>query len=122
MFRTVCLSCLLLAFAILPLASGPAHANCGEVIRPETRGAESITYGYGATEAALPRAALVLLAGDTGYLNLDDEGCARKLKGNTLVRNQKSLRQVGFATAVVDAPSARTDLANSEWKKTTQKI
>jgi hypothetical protein len=92
------------------------HASCGEVIRPETRGAESITY------AALPRAALVLLAGDTGYLNLDDEGGARKLKCNTLVRNQKSLRQVGFATAVVDAPSARTDLANSEWKKTTQKI
>ena len=116
MFRAVCLSCLLLAFAILPLASGPARASCGEVIRLETRGAESITY------AALPRAALVLLAGDTGYLNLDDEGCARKLKGNTLVRNQKSLRQVGFATAVVDAPSARTDLANSEWKKTTQKI
>lgn len=107
MFRAVCLSCLLLAFAILPLASGPTHANCGEVIRLETRGAESITYGYGATEAALSRAALVLLAGDTGYLNLDDEGCARKLKGNTRVRNQKSLRQVGFATAVVDAPSDR---------------
>ena len=105
MFRATSFSCLLLAFAILPLASGPVHASCGEVVRLETRGAETIAYGYGLADGASPRAALVLLAGGSGFLNLDSDGYARKLTGNTLVRNQKLLRLSGLVTAVVDAPS-----------------
>ena len=48
----------------------------------------------------------MLLAGGTGHVNLDDKGCARALKGNSLVRSIPLFRADGFFTALVDAPSS----------------
>ena len=53
------------------------------------------------------RAALVLLPGGGGYLDLDEMGCPRKLTGNSLVRIPGLLNSEGFVTAFVDAPSDR---------------
>ena len=48
---------------------------------------------------------LVLLAGGTGHVNLDDYGCPRGLKGNSLVRSIPIFNAAGFGTALIDAPS-----------------
>ena len=47
----------------------------------------------------------MLLAGGNGYVNLDYAGCARALKGNSLVRSIPLFHSAGFFTALVDAPS-----------------
>ena len=53
-------------------------------------------------------AALLLLAAlpcGAGHLDLDADGCARLLKGNSLVRSLQLFRAAGFFAALVDAPS-----------------
>src|SRR5262245_4548083 len=49
--------------------------------------------------------ALVLLVGGGGDLDLDERGCPRALKGNSLVRSLPHFHADGFVTALVDAPS-----------------
>ena len=68
----------------------------------DTRSAYSLA---GSKDAA--RAALVLLPGGGGYLDLDEMGCPRKLTGNSLVRIRGLLNSEGFVTALVDALSDR---------------
>ena len=96
----------IVALALTTFSGPPAQASerCGEIVELESRG-EKISYSFRPHETDTPKAALVLLAGGHGFLNLDENGCARKLSGNTLVRNQASLGRAGFATAVVDAPT-----------------
>jgi len=48
---------------------------------------------------------LVLLPGGAGYIDLDTQGCARKLKGNSLIRSLPDFAREGFGTALVDAPA-----------------
>jgi hypothetical protein len=55
-----------------------------------------------------PQGVVVLLVGGGGYLNLDDAGCPRALKGNFLVRTRDRFQAAGFATALVDSPSDYT--------------
>jgi hypothetical protein len=80
-------------------------SSCGEVITVATHGGTTTRYAY---VAAQPGAsALVLLVGGAGNPNLDDHGCPRALKGNSLVRSLPHFHSAGFATALVDAPSDR---------------
>ncbi|HUQ28421.1 MAG TPA: hypothetical protein VM051_07500 [Usitatibacter sp.] len=87
--------------------SGPA--SCGEVITIDTHFGSKTRYSFAPPqEPAAQRApvALVLLAGGSGHVDLDEKGCARALKGNSLVRSIPLFRAAGFSTALVDAPSS----------------
>lgn len=76
---------------------------CAEVVTLATHDGTTTRYAYAAPQS--PKGALVLLAGGDGHLDLDAQGCAQKLKGNSLVRSQALFHREGFATALVDAPS-----------------
>lgn len=95
------------AVAALALTAVPAvAAPCGAVVSIATHDGTTTRYSFGAPQGdGKPHAALLLLAGEGGVVNLDDGGCARALKGNSLVRSAAIFRALGFATAVVDAPS-----------------
>lgn len=98
-----------LAGAVLlgALLSGAASAQpCGSVVTLPAHGAARLQYALAVPEAPQAvRGALVLLAGGDGVLDLDDQGCPRLLKGNSLVRSSPLFRAAGWATAMVDAPS-----------------
>lgn len=47
----------------------------------------------------------MLLVGGGGHMRLNDHGCPRRLKGNSLVRMLPLFRAAEFVTALVDAPS-----------------
>jgi len=83
---------------LLPMAA----LACGEVVSLQTHDGTTTRYALVIPQGA--KAALVLLAGGGGHLDLDDQGCPRKLKGNSLVRAQALFHAEGFATALVDAP------------------
>jgi hypothetical protein len=107
-----------LLFAALALASATVRAeppaggeakSCGELVTLRTHADSTTRYalakprdppGAGSTPVAL-----VLLVGGAGYPNLNDSGCARLLKGNSLVRSIALFRGEGFFTVLVDAPS-----------------
>lgn len=99
MRRTIALNC---TFLTLLFASMAALA-CGEVVAVQTHDGTTTRYTLVVPPGA--SAALVLLPGGSGHLDLDDQGCPRKLKGNSLVRSQALFHAEGFATALVDAPS-----------------
>lgn len=84
---------------MLPLAT----LACGELHTLQVR--DGVTLRYALVVPPGAKAALVLLPGGGGHLDLDDQGCPRKLKGNSLVRSQALFQAEGFATALVDAPS-----------------
>lgn len=96
----------LLATAGLALAA----ERCGEVVSVEAHDRSTLRYafvppsGAQAVQAGGP-VTLLLLAGGAGHLDLDAQGCARKLKGNSLVRSIPVFTEAGFGTALVDAPS-----------------
>jgi hypothetical protein len=77
--------------------------GCGEVATAETHGRTTMRYAVVQPKGA--RAALVLLAGGGGHLDLDGKGCPRALTGNFLARSRGQFNSAGFATALVDAPS-----------------
>ena len=86
----------------------PAADGCGEVVTIETHGRTTTRYAF-ASPRQLPaqstRLAVVLLVGGGGHLDLDNAGCPRELKGNSLVRSIPHFHELGFVTALVDAPS-----------------
>lgn len=90
-----------LAAALLtcPLAA----LACGEVVTLKTHG--DSTTRYALTVPPKATAVLILLPGGGGYVDLGADGCAQKLKGNSLIRSQPIFQQEGLATALVDAPS-----------------
>ena len=98
---------LLLAGAAL--AQAPAvPATCGEVVTVGTHDQSTTRFAFAQAQGAtVPGSvvALVLLVGGSGHLDLDDKGCARALKGNSLVRSAPLFNAAGMATALVDAPS-----------------
>ncbi len=89
--------------AALLLCAPLAALACGEVITLQTHGNTTTRYALDAPPKAV--AALVLLPGGGGHVNLDARGCAQKLNGNSLVRSQGLFHEHGLATALVDAPS-----------------
>lgn len=85
-------------------AATPARAEtCGEVVAIAAHDGTQIRASLAGPSSGA-RAALVLLAGGGGYLKLDDDGCPRKLKGNSLVRSRPLFHDGGMVTALVDAP------------------
>ena len=81
---------------------------CGEVITLATHGKSTSSYSLGdlaSAGGAKPTAALVLLPGGGGFVDLDRNGCARKLTGNSLVRFRSLFHRAGLATALLDAPT-----------------
>ena len=89
--------------------AAPPAVGCGYVVTFETQNGSTTRYSLALpqeTGAQGPPIALVLLAGGHGHVDLDDSGCARALKGNSLVRSIPLFRAAGFATALVDAPSS----------------
>ncbi|MDB5775831.1 MAG: alpha/beta hydrolase family protein [Herbaspirillum sp.] len=83
--------------------NSPSSNRCGEVVTISTHNDTTTRYAFTSVQGA--RIALVLLAGGGGHLNLDDKGCPRALRGNSLVRMLPAFRDAGFVTALVDAPS-----------------
>jgi len=106
----------LLAVAVVAASAAPLFAqskaelptgDCGEVVAVETHGRTTTRYALAQPKEASKegRAALVLLPGGGGHLDLDGKGCVRALKGNFLVRSLALFHGAGFSTALVDAPS-----------------
>lgn len=99
---------------VLWLTTGAAGAQtrpapCGQVITVATHEQTTTRYALSVPDTTVapevPRMALVLLVGGEGYLKLDDQGCPKALKGNSLVRSIPHFHEAGFITALVDAPS-----------------
>ena len=101
--------CLLLFGGSVSFAqSGTSSVHCGEVITVDTHDGSTTRYALASpthTSSQSKAIVLVLLVGGNGYLNLDDAGCPRSLRGNSLVRSIPHFRAAGFFTALVDAPS-----------------
>lgn len=100
------------AFAILfalvaCMAGAQASERCGEVVVLDTQDRHTLRYAFASPPGAQPGrgVTLVLLAGGAGHVDLDGQGCAQKLKGNSLVRSAPLFNAAGLATAVLDAPS-----------------
>lgn len=85
-----------------------ASTHCGEVITIKTHDLSSTRYALAQPRPTRTHGtpiALVLLVGGNGHVSLDDHGCSRALKGNSLVRSIPHFRAAGFFTALVDSPS-----------------
>lgn len=94
--------------AIAQEQAGTPERRCGEVIAIETHAGTTTRYAFVApppTPAPAEPITLLLLAGGSGRVDLDARGCARALKGNSLVRSIPLFGAQGFGTALVDAPS-----------------
>jgi hypothetical protein len=89
--------------AVAQSQAAPAAGGCGEVVTIATHGGSTTRYALAQAQDA--RIALVLLVGGGGNVSLDDKGCPRGLKGNSLVRSLPYFHDAGFVTALVDAPS-----------------
>ncbi|HEY3303179.1 MAG TPA: hypothetical protein VGL70_06550 [Candidatus Binatia bacterium] len=89
--------------AVAPANAAPAADGCGEVVTIATHGGSTTRYAL--AQAQVSRIALVLLVGGGGNVSLDDKGCPRGLKGNSLVRSLPRFHDAGFGTALVDASS-----------------
>src|SRR5688572_13526556 len=95
-FMTTCCTAvrhLAVAIVLLPgwaAAAAPAPDACGEVIALETHSRTTTRYALappGGAPAKEAPIALLLLPGGGGHLNLDEKGCPRALRGNSLVRS-----------------------------------
>jgi hypothetical protein len=103
------------AFSLwLLLVSGFAQAQadqgegCGEVLVLQTHNGSTTRYAFTAPKPAQTKDApmtLILLAGGSGYVDLDAQGCAQALIGNSLVRSVPIFASAGFGVVLVDAPS-----------------
>ena len=97
--------------SLLVVAAIPAAAQsdaCGEVVTLKTHDNTTTRYALSQPKGAPAQGgpiALVLLAGGGGHLDLDAKGCPRALTGNSLVRSIPLFNELGFVTALVDAPS-----------------
>ena len=101
---------LLVAVAAAPFVIRPDNAaatDCGEVVTIPTHDRTTTRYALARPTAAITGEpiAVMLLPGGGGHLDLDARGCPRALQGNSLVRSIPHLRDLGFATALVDSPS-----------------
>lgn len=99
---------LLSAPPVLAQSSSATPGGCGEVVTIETHDRTTTRYALAYPQPAsgqVGRGALVLLVGGGGHLDLDEKGCPRALRGNSLVRSLPDFHSAGFVTALVDAPS-----------------
>jgi hypothetical protein len=104
----VCAAAIALSMFGLLVPAALAQSRCGEVATLETHSNTTTRYAL-AYPPQGAKAALVLLAGGGGHVDLDEQACPRALKGNSLLRSLPHFHAAGFATAVVDAPSDHMD-------------
>jgi hypothetical protein len=97
---------LLLISAVAALAGQAAFAQSAapRVVDIPTRTGVTQRFVYIAPSGP-PKAALILLAGGHGGLQIKDGGSYGWGEGNFLVRTRQQFADAGFAVAVVDAPS-----------------
>jgi pimeloyl-ACP methyl ester carboxylesterase len=103
--RTEAIGAFLFLWAAWSIAQAPPStaSRCAEVVSVETHGHSTMRYAY--LPPAQPGIVLALLAGGSGYVDLDERGCARLLTGNSLVRSVPLFAAAGFGVALIDAPS-----------------
>lgn len=85
----------------------PSAAGCGTLVTLATHEHSTMRYAFLPPVQAAPGGpiTLILLAGGSGYVDLDDKACPHALTGNSLVRAIPIFAAAGFGTALVDAPS-----------------
>ncbi|MBX3610547.1 MAG: hypothetical protein KF871_11690 [Hydrogenophaga sp.] len=96
---------LALLFTLLVAAGAAQAQGCGEVLSISTASAGELRAAFVAPTAQ-PAITLVLLPGGGGHADLDAQGCAQKLTGNSLNRMRPLFNGMGLGTVFVDAPSA----------------
>ena len=96
-----------LCLALAARAALAQPGSCGELVTLPTHERSTTHYALAGPPTG-PAGVLVLLVGGGGHLDLDERGCPRALKGNSLVRSLPLFHAAGFATALVDAPSDHT--------------
>jgi hypothetical protein len=69
--------------AALLLSASTGALACGDVVTLPTDDGTTTRYAFSTPQD--PKGALILLAGGGGYLDLDAQGCAQKLEGNSEV-------------------------------------
>jgi len=89
---------------VLALMAARPAAACGSNVTIDAHDDTRMTYSISGP-AAGAKAVLVLLVGGAGHLALDDDGCPRRLTGNSLIKKQAIFHAAGYATVLVDAPS-----------------
>lgn len=100
------LRCVGASLGLLLLSGTAQAAGCGELVTLASHGDTRTGYALvSPSRSSGPKVALVLLAGGSGHVKLGQDGCARALSGNSLVRSLPLFQAAGFATALVDAPS-----------------
>ena len=95
----------ILTMAALVVTEAVAASVCGDVVSIGTHEGSTTRYARASQRAGQALAALVLLPGGGGHLDLDEAGCPRALTGNSLVRSLPLFQAEGFVTVLVDAPS-----------------
>ena len=83
----------------------PVSLACGEVLAIEAQPGSTLRYAFMAPSGTAAPITFLLLAGGHGFVDLDAQGCARKLKGNSLIRSMPLFQAADFGTALVDAPT-----------------
>lgn len=93
-----------LAVSLIVCASAQAQTRCGEIrsFDPPSGGRFSVSI---AAPANAPAMVFVLLPGGPGLVDLDEQGCPRALRGNSLIRTIPNFVAGGVVTALVDAPA-----------------
>jgi hypothetical protein len=94
----------------LLVITGLAHAQpvpgaCGQGVTVEAQPRSTLRYAFQPPSGTATPVTFLLLPGGHGFVDLDAQGCARKLKGNWLVRSMGLFQTAGFGTALVDAPT-----------------
>lgn len=90
--------------ALLCANAATAQTRCGELRHFEPPAGGRFTVSV-TTPAAAPAMVFVLLPGGTGLVDLDELGCPRALRGNSLIRAIPNFVAGGVATALIDAPA-----------------
>jgi hypothetical protein len=94
-----------LAFALMLFAAPlAAQTRCGEIATIDPPAGGKFVLSIAVPEAK-PSAVLILLPGGNGLADLDGDGCARALKGNSLIRAMPEFNKGGAVTALADAPA-----------------
>lgn len=106
--RSIALAALVLGSVAAASGAASAAESCGELVSLQTHGGTATRVSLAQPKdgaAGGARIGLVLLVGGGGHLDLDDRGCPRALKGNSLVRSAPLFNEAGFVTALMDSPS-----------------
>ncbi len=84
-----------------PLA---AQTRCGEIVTIDPPAGGTFALSIAMPEAK-PSAVLILLPGGNGMPELDANGCAKELRGNSLIRAIPEFNKGGTVTALADSPA-----------------